>query len=296
MTTKYALKAHPVFGFRQVDPSPSEEEITHFYAQEFYSQKYGAFNNSSLEVQEADKAFHDAHRQDICDSIETVSGRSLSGQTLLDVGCGWGQALEYFASKGMTCRGFDPAPEAVDYVRSRGIECVVAGMGSMDVFRGERFDVVTLMNVLEHLSDPVRVMEEIRGKVLKPGGLLVIEVPNDFNDLQVAGQQLHQLPEWWVSPPAHLNYFSGETLSRLLRGTGFQVRLLEASFPLEMFLLFGEKYVGDPVLGRQCHERRVAFEMNLRRLGFGRTLRSLYTALAERNLGRQVLAVAVSVD
>jgi 2-polyprenyl-3-methyl-5-hydroxy-6-metoxy-1,4-benzoquinol methylase len=292
----YTLKADPDFGFLRVHPTPSQEEITRFYAEEFYSQKYGAFNNSALEVQEADKEFHDAHRQDICDTILDVSGRSLEGQSVLDVGCGWGQALLHFANQGMKCCGFDPAPEAVEYVRSKGVECVVAGMDSMDVFGGRKFDVVTLLNVLEHLADPARVMAEIRATVLKPGGVLVVEVPNDFNDLQVAGRRLHELPEWWVAPPAHLNYFSGPTLAHLLRGTGYDVARLEATFPVEMFLLFGEKYVGDSDLGRACHRKRVAFEMNLRKLGYTSTLRSLYAALAEKGLGRQVLAVAVAVD
>ncbi|NDZ13434.1 class I SAM-dependent methyltransferase [Variovorax sp. WS11] len=289
---KYTVEPHAQFGFLQVSPTPSAEDITRFYAEEFYSAKYKAFNNSALEVQEADRDFHDAHRQDIVDTIERLAGRRLAGQSLLDVGCGWGQAMQYFASKGARCFGFDPAPEAVDYVRSRGLECVRAGMERMDVFGDRRFDVVTLMNVLEHLADPIGVMEEIRSKVLTPTGLLVIEVPNEFNAFQVAGQKLHGLPPWWVAPPAHLNYFSASTLANALRGTGYAVRHMEASFPIEMFLLMGDRYVGDNKLGRACHERRMAFEMNLRAMGMADKLHSFYEALARVDLGRQVIAYA----
>lgn len=289
---KYTVEPHEQFGFLQVSPTPSAEDITRFYAEEFYSAKYKAFNNSALEVQEADRDFHDAHRQDIVDAIERLAGRPLAGQSVLDVGCGWGQAMQYFASKGAECFGFDPAPEAVDYVRSRGLECVRAGMERMDVFGDRRFDVVTLMNVLEHLADPIAVMQEIRAKVLAPTGLLVIEVPNDFNAFQVAGQKLHGLRPWWVAPPAHLNYFSASTLSSALRGTGYAVRHVEASFPMEMFLLMGDKYVGDNALGRACHERRMAFEMNLRAMGMADKLHSFYEALARVDLGRQVIAYA----
>ncbi|MEK7413646.1 MAG: class I SAM-dependent methyltransferase, partial [Planctomycetota bacterium] len=109
---------------------------------------------------------------------------------------------------------------------------------------------------------------------------------------QVAGQKMHQLQPWWVAPPAHLNYFSASTLSNTLSGTGYAVRHVEAAFPLEMFLLMGDNYVGDNKLGRACHERRMAFEMNLRAMGMADQLRKFYEALASVDLGRQVIAYA----
>lgn len=290
----YRLERHKQFGFLQVTPTPSPEEITRFYAEEFYTTKYQAFNNSTLEVQSRDQDFHDAHREDICARVAKISGRSLSGQSVLDAGCGWGQALLYFRTKGAECYGFDPAPEAVEYARSQGLNVIQAGMQRINVFASKRFDVVTLLNVLEHLADPVTVLTEIHERVLRPGGVLVIEVPNEFNAFQVCGQKVHSLPEWWVSPPAHLNYFCSDSVKHLLEGTGYDVHFAESAFPLELFLLFGDNYVADRALGRRCHERRMAFEMNLRKHGFEEVLHSFYQALADHNLGRQVIAYAVS--
>jgi 2-polyprenyl-3-methyl-5-hydroxy-6-metoxy-1,4-benzoquinol methylase len=293
-TSKYHLEPNPEFGFLQIRPTPSPEEITRFYADEFYSSQYQAFNNSLLEVQLKDSEYHESHWNDLCSTIEEVSGRPISGQKLLDVGCGWALALRFFQRKGALCFGFDPAPEAVDHAVRQGLTVKRAGMETLEVFPGERFDVVMLLNVLEHLADPVAVMREIRMRVLRPGGVLVIEVPNDFNAFQMCGQQTHHLEQWWVAPPAHLNYFSNASLRSLLSGSGFKVALTEASFPLEMFLLFGENYVGNPSLGRACHEKRMAFEMNLRRHGLEDTLRGFYRALAQQGLGRQLTAYAVA--
>lgn len=290
---KTNLERHPKFGFLQVKPTPTQEEITRFYAEEFYSSKYKAFNNSALEVQEADQEFHDAHREDIAGNIERLLGRPLKGLSVLDIGCGWGQTMKYLAAKGARCSGFDPAPEAVAYVQSIGIECVRAGMEKMDVFEGRRFDVVLLINVLEHLSDPVEVIQGIHNTVLAEGGVLVVEVPNEFNAFQVAAQELHGLAPWWVAPPAHLNYFSVSSLTALLRGSGFEVPHAEASFPMELFLLMGENYVSDRQLGRYCHERRMAFEMNMRKQGRGEALRAFYQAMAQVDLGRQVITYAL---
>lgn len=291
--TGYTLKPHPQFGFLQVAPTPSADGIARFYAEEFYSSGYRGFNNSALEVLTRDQEFHDAHREDICKQIEKIAGRSMAGMSVLDVGCGWAQSLLYFKAKGAECHGFDPADEAVEHGRKAGLNVVKAGMDRMDVFGGKRFDVVTLMNVLEHLADPVGVITEIRKQVLKPGGVLVIEVPNEFNAFQVCGQKVNDLHQWWFAPPAHLNYFNGQTLRRLLTGLDYDVKYAESSFPLEMFLVFGDNYVADRDLGRKCHERRMAFEMNLRKHGFEDVLHDLYQALAERNLGRQVIAYSV---
>ena len=72
----------------------------------------------------------------------------------------------------------------------------------------------------------------------------------------------------------------------------FEVKISEASFPLEMFLLFGENYVKDPATGKTCHKKRVAFEQNLRKQGKTKFLKVFYRTLANLNLGRQVAVYA----
>lgn len=290
---KFTVERHPKFGFFQAKPTPTPEEIARFYAQEFHTSAYPRFNDSSLEVQREDQDFYDFHREEICETIARITGRPLKGMTVLDIGCGWCQALLLFQKKGMIGYGFDPAPEAVEFGKKHGLNVVLAGLETMNVFK-ERFDAVTLMNVMEHVADPVRLVEEIKRDVLKPGGVLVIDVPNEFNDFQLAGQETHGLSEWWIAPPAHLNYFSTTTLGNMLEGCGLRVADAEASFPLEMFLLFGRNYVADGALGRACHKERVAFEANLRKQGKLEKLRKFYRALAKLDLGRQIIVYAVN--
>jgi SAM-dependent methyltransferase len=288
----YRIEEHPDYGFLQVKPTPTREECAEYYAKEFYSSAYPGFQNSALDVQLADEEYLDGHREDICQSLSALLGRPAAGMEVLDIGCGWAQALLYFKKQGMACYGFDPAPEAVAYSRQQGLEVVQADIDQMDAFPERRFDVATLFNVLEHLTDPIKSLEAVRDKVLKPGGVLVIEVPNDFNPFQLAATELHDLKQWWVAPPAHLNYFSPATLRRLLAGLGFTVAHVESTFPLDMFLLFGDNYVQDRSLGKACHQRRVAFELNLRKLGKTAVLRDLYRSLATMQLGRTVVAFA----
>ena len=123
------------------------------------------------------------------------------------------------------------------------------------------------------------------------GSLLQIEVPNEFNPFQMAAQKLHDLDEWWVAPPAHLNYFSKASLQCLCEATGFELVGAKSSFPMEMFLLMGKQYVGDPSLGSECHNLRKTFEQNLIDLGHRDLLQELYRKLADLELGRQITMV-----
>jgi hypothetical protein len=77
----------------------------------------------------------------------------------------------------------------------------------------------------------------IREMLLASGGLLVLDVANEFNDFQTVADAEYGLNRWWVCPPNHINYFSADSLSRLLETCGYRVIRREASFPMEMFLL-----------------------------------------------------------
>jgi len=59
-------------------------------------------------------------------------------------------------------------------------------------------------------------------------------------------------------------------------------------FPMEMFLLFGDGYVGNPEVGSQCHKKRVAFELSLP----VEVRRNLYRCFAKNGLGRDCLVFA----
>ena len=73
--------------------------------------------------------------------------------------------------------------------------------------------------------------------------MLIIDVPNDFNDFQVVANAEYNLNEWWVYPPNHINYFSHDTLANLLIGCGFDSSV-HFGISLELFLLFAIDMLG----------------------------------------------------
>jgi SAM-dependent methyltransferase len=204
---------------------------------------------------------------------------------LLDIGSGPGYFLEAGRERGWDVLGFEASPVAADYTKARGIPVVNDFFSAGKVKDLGRFDVVSLALVLEHLRDPVALIQEAIS-VLNPGGVLLVISPNDFNPLQMLLWKKMGFKPWWVAPKHHLNYFNAQSAHRLFTAHGLDVVHRENSYPLESFLLAGRDYVGNPALGRECHNQRKAFEIALFRHDKA-LMRSLASSWSEAGIGRE---------
>jgi 2-polyprenyl-3-methyl-5-hydroxy-6-metoxy-1,4-benzoquinol methylase len=98
---------------------------------------------------------------------------------------------------------------------------------SDECFAENRFDVITFIQVMEHLPDPLAAMRAAY-RHLKPGGMLVIEVPS-FNNPRVLLSRLTRI-SWFVRSdfiPTHISYFTAKTLSTCVRKSGFVVKKIQ---------------------------------------------------------------------
>jgi SAM-dependent methyltransferase len=155
-----------------------------------------------------------------------------------DIGSGPGFS-ENRQARGWNVIGIEPSRQAAAHARSLGIE-VVEGFFDADIVPVlGRFDAVNLNNVLEHVPDPIAILLRA-GALLEPGGVICVNVPNDFSPFQVAAAATGETGEWWIAPPHHLNYFDFATLSNLLERLKFEVAEKTTSFPMEAFLLMGD--------------------------------------------------------
>jgi len=145
---------------------------------------------------------------------------------ILDVGCGIGTFLTGAQKFGYTVQGTEISEYGSKYVKQKlGIDVFTGDV--MDAqFPAHFFDIVTLWHALEHVPDPYSLLKEIY-KILKTDGLLVIAVPNVQNSITkflyfFARRRKLKLfsieaKEW------HFFHFSVQTLSALLRKTGFGI-------------------------------------------------------------------------
>jgi SAM-dependent methyltransferase len=129
---------------------------------------------------------------------------------LLDIGCGAGEFVAAAAASGWRATGIDPAlPTTLKACPARLIRGSFAELGD------ERFDVVTLWDVIEHFDNPRSLLSAARDH-LRPGGLLVVETGN----YQSVGR-IEAGREWWGYQHDHRWYFAPPTLFRLLAAAGF---------------------------------------------------------------------------
>jgi 2-polyprenyl-3-methyl-5-hydroxy-6-metoxy-1,4-benzoquinol methylase len=285
----------PKYGFFTADPIPTKKEVDAFYEKEFYDSNSKYFNNSSLLIQEQQSDFFNSRWEKIYDFSKSFFKSELLNKKVFDIGFGFAQALIYFKNKGLKVSGLEPSNEGVKYAKEQGIknayQCSIENLEEVK----DKHDIVLLLNVLEHLRDPKKVLLDIKSNVLNKNGLLVIDVPNDFNDFQIAANNEYDLNEWWFYPPNHINYFSHDSLKSLLKGCGYKIEYCTSSFPLDMFLLFGDKYVGNPELGKECHNKRVNFERLMVKHNKKEKLNAFYESLAELNLGRSISIYATPI-
>ncbi|HSS60964.1 MAG TPA: methyltransferase domain-containing protein [Candidatus Limnocylindrales bacterium] len=108
--------------------------------------------------------------------LDQYVGHNGSGPLrILDVGCGTGTMLTYLASFGKA-QGVDIDAEAIGYCRERGLEDVRLGEASALPFDDSTFDLVTALDVVEHLDDDSAAFREA-WRLLRPGGHLLVTVP-----------------------------------------------------------------------------------------------------------------------
>jgi SAM-dependent methyltransferase len=168
-------------------------------------------------------------REHVYDPLNTKRQRELldwlgtrtSGRRLLDVGCGEGQLVCTASEAGWDALGIDLAKGAITIAQSFGVRCLEEDFfaPSLD---GERFDVITMTELIEHVPSPGRFLRRA-GDLLNPGGLLYITTPN-FASLarRIMGGAWHPIH------PEHLSYFTPDVLCDLgAREAGLEVMFAE---------------------------------------------------------------------
>jgi SAM-dependent methyltransferase len=144
---------------------------------------------------------------------------------ILDAGCGTGGMLDLYRQWPDTeAVGADFSPEALRFSRERGHKRLVGADLMRLPFRSGSFDVVSALDVIEHVPDDVVALEEIQ-RVLRPGGILVASVPAYQFLWGPHDEALH-----------HYRRYHSRQFQELIHGAGLRVEkqthLLTALFPL----------------------------------------------------------------
>jgi len=159
-----------------------------------------------------------------------VLEKRLGKGRLLDVGCGLGHFVKYASDQGWDAAGLETSTWAVQEGRRRyGIVIHACQLDEAPIEPGS-LDVVHANHVVEHMLEPVAAMEAAR-RLLRPGGLLVIEVPQELlypltdRVFRTLHPELYQAPR--PSKTHHLAFFTPRGLAIAARRAGFNVERAE---------------------------------------------------------------------
>src|SRR5687768_2044001 len=180
-------------------PMPSTEDLSRYYPQTYY----GSGRRFPHIVEWLLDMLYDFRAARI--------GAGREPGKVLDIGCGRGLLLNKLRQRGWDPQGTELSEEAATYARDRLDLPFTTETLEEAHFPDNEFDLVILWHVLEHVPDPRGTLREI-GRVLKPGGTLLVAVPN-FGSLEARSAG----PGWFhLDVPRHLTHFTFRSLSEAL--------------------------------------------------------------------------------
>lgn len=152
---------------------------------------------------------------------------------LLDVGAATGFFMDLGRKRGWETKGIEISEYAAKEAHKKGLD-VVLGILENAGFRDNSFDAVTMWDVLEHLSDPLKFIKVVNS-ILKKGGILAINTPDSASLwARLFGKCWHLL-----IPPEHIFLFNKKSLRILFESNGFEIleiRKIGKSFRLPYVL------------------------------------------------------------
>jgi len=156
--------------------------------------------------------------------LELIKSLRISSPTILDVGCGTGRNLLEFVQIGKSF-GIDINEQAIEFCKKRGLDNVAQSPAERIDFGAGTFDIITCLDLLEHVANPVEVLLELK-RLLKDDGKVIITVPA-FRIL------------WSQHDEAlcHLRRYEKYSLLNDLRVAGFKIKAINYFFFLSFFVV-----------------------------------------------------------
>jgi 2-polyprenyl-3-methyl-5-hydroxy-6-metoxy-1,4-benzoquinol methylase len=276
------------YGFFQVDSTPSQEKLEEYYSKKYYQAPtvatYAAqYSNEELRLTNI--------AAEVADYV-VASKSPKERKVLFDIGCGEGFFMSFLEKMGWTVCGTDYSEVGIKAQNPQLIERVTFGNAEADlnnrITNGEKYTLVNLGNILEHVKDPIYFIRLIKNLVDKEG-LLRVVVPNDTSEFQALLKNLGKSNDEWYCPPDHLSYFNFYSLKNFLNKEGFDVIETFGDFPIEIFLMNDfSNYYRKKETGQQAHLSRIKIMNYVRDQGLD-VFMQWSKALAETKLSRSCI-------
>lgn len=222
-------------------PLPSKSTIINHYKKGFSSGNYKIarkYENQYINiyinyVNELEKLFH-------------RNNRSLNNIKVLDIGCFTGDFLYLMSKRGAKVRGIELQKEAVKIANKKLPGKIISENIDSIKFGNEKFDVITMFGLIEHLEKPELIINTA-SKILKKDGFLMMQTPNSGSFLEKL------LGKYWppYSPIEHIHLFTRRSITIILRKNNFEIikyhshyKILPLAYGYNILKTFGPEFKG----------------------------------------------------
>lgn len=276
------------FGFYEFPKKPTNEELTAYYSEKYYQTAAGSYAEE-YSTQEIEHAYNK-----IKEKVFVVEKfLKLDEQcSVVDIGCGEGWTLDYFQKRNIPVTGLDFSSFGCEKFNPECLKNFVKGdiYDNIDklIHDGVQFDLVWLDNVLEHVVDPLKLLQDCK-KLMKEGGVFIVEVPNDFSVLQTHLVEAGDVKnKGWLAYPDHLSYFNREGLKNIGEAAGLKEVFAISDYPTDISLMNpATNYYRDSSVGKGAYQAKLRIENFLHSISMEKSI-NLYKALLELGLGRGI--------
>ncbi len=148
--------------------------------------------------------------------IKRLKKMNVQGSSLLDIGAASGIFVKLAREEGYNAVGIEPSAQLVNEAKEKfGVDIIKGTVEDFDA--REQFDIVSLLDLIEHVNDPESFLKKVSPQIRK-GGVLVIVTP-DINSFaaKLFGNR------WWHYRTAHVHFFNLKSLTYLLEKLGFVI-------------------------------------------------------------------------
>lgn len=169
-------------------------------------------------------------------------------RSVLEIGCHTGYLLEVLKERGIVAEGIDIDAEAVQVAQTRGVKAQHGDIEDPNLLKNfQKFDVVLMMDVLEHLREPEKILKALP-QVIEKGGRALVTVPNVTywavrKDLLLGKWKY---VESGILDRTHLRFNNLEGWKELIANSGFKVKEFRVA---DAMLVFESRLFKIPVLG-----------------------------------------------
>jgi SAM-dependent methyltransferase len=229
----YALVECVRCGLNYVNPRPTIQALGRHYPEDYFASRPP--EKAPVLLRPFVRAIVTGQAMSRIGAVERALGRLAPGTKIVDVGCGLNELVRQ-AIRLRKCEGIGVEfnPKVVEYVRDVRRLPIVKGTLEDARFDDGAFDLLTMIEYLEHEPNPKDVLREAR-RVVRTGGHIAIEIP--YID-GLPGRTFG--PRWGaLDLPRHLVFYSKKTLEQMLSETGFRlIHLRTFGIPLSIGVTF----------------------------------------------------------